>query len=237
MDRQLLRYELRLLGPKVILPPLLVIVLFGALAVLLHILGVNTSHALMASQEMFLPLAMGAIVAATGLHDPALELQLTMPTSYRRTAMYRFLLVLIWAACVSFLTNTILFSSKLGYQPQQIQSWAVGWQFLVGQLIWLAPLLWFMSVGFCITILTHSISASGAVLGGIWILQALFIKNLLETNAWLQSFVLFPTTLMPDAPFWLTNRLELLAVAIFLIPINWLLLRNSESLLKSVTAE
>ncbi|GHO88332.1 hypothetical protein [Dictyobacter formicarum] len=237
MNRQLLRYELRLLGPKVILPPLLVIVLLGALAILLHILGVNTSHALMASQEMFLPLAMGAIVAATGLHDPALELQLTMPTNYRRTAMYRFLLVLIWAACVSFLTNTILFSFKLGYQPQQIQSWALGWQFLVGQLIWLAPLLWFMSVGFCITILTHSISASGAVLGGIWILQALFIKNLLETNAWLQSFVLFPTTLMPDAPFWLTNRLELLAVAIILIPINWLLLRNTESLLKSASAE
>ncbi|GER87636.1 hypothetical protein KDW_17980 [Dictyobacter vulcani] len=237
MDRQLLRYELRLLGLKVILPPVLVVLLFALLGFILHVMGVNVSHALVACQEMFLPLVVGAIVAATSLYDPALELQLALPTRYQKTAMRRFMLVTIWACIVCFLTNSIMFFFQLAYQPAQLHSWALPMQWLGGQLIWLAPLLWFMSVGFCITLLTHSISASGAVLGGLWILEALFIKNLLPTNPWLQPLVLFPTTLMPEASFWLSNRLELLVMALILLPINWWLLRNTESLLKSASAE
>ncbi|GCE26259.1 hypothetical protein KDA_17430 [Dictyobacter alpinus] len=237
MDTQLLRYELRLLGLKVIVPPLLVVLLFALLGFFLHLLGVDVSHALVSCQEMFLPLAVGAIVAATSLYDPALELQMALPTKYQRTVLRRFALVTIWACCIGFLTNSIMFLFHLGYQPAQLQPLPLLVQWLLGQLIWLAPLLWFMSVGLCITLLTHSIAASGAILGGLWILEALFIKNLLPTSPWLQPLVLFPTTLLPEASFWLSNRLELLVMAIVLLPINWLLLRNTESLLKSASAE
>lgn len=237
MNVERLRYELRIMGLKVLLPPLLIIVLFALLGILLHWLGVKTEHVLIASQEMFLPLVVGGIVAATSLSDAALEVQLTLPGRYQRTAVKRLGIVLVWSICLALLTNTGMFVFHLGYLPDELQSWPVLWQFLGGQLIWLAPLCWFISVGLCLTLVTHSITTSGAVLGGLWILEALFIKTLLPTNPWLQAVTLFTTSLMPEASFWLSNRLELLLTALLLLPINWLLLRNTESILKGAKAE
>jgi len=62
---------------------------------------------------------------------------------------------------------------------------------------------------------------------------------------WLRPVLLFPTTLVipptviPQYWYdvWLSNRFELIATGLVLLPIGWLLLHNSEGLLKSMSED
>ncbi len=231
------RYELQIMGLRVILPPFLLLVAFALLAFLLHFLGVDPAHFLSAGLEMFLPVAIGVIVATSCIQDPALELQLTMPKAYANTVLRRLSFIVGWSALSAFIASTIIALLQLEYLPDQIRNWAVPLRFIVSQLIWLAPLLWFVTVGLCTALLTHSRSACAALLGGIWIIEALFLNNIVATNTWLQPFMLFPSTLVASIPFWLTNRLEVLAMALLLLPISWFLLHKTEGLLKGSNEE
>ena len=231
------RYDFKLLGRLAFLTPILMMVGFALIAVLLHMLGVSPARFLSSGLEMFLPAAMGVIVATTSLHDPALELQLTLPRSYATTTLRRLCFFIGWAACIALLSSGLIAVFHLGYLPQQIQGWPLLLQVLATQMIWLVPLVWFVAAGLCLSLLTHSRTASGALLAGIWIIETLFLGNIIDKNPWLQPIALFPTTLAPDAPFWLKSRISLLLIALLLLPINWLLLRNSEGLLKGMSEE
>src|SRR5260370_26522766 len=81
------RYEIQLLGKRVILTPMLIMVGFAFLAFLLHNLHTNPARTLSASLEIILPLAAGLAVATITSQDPAIELQLSMPWSYDPTAL------------------------------------------------------------------------------------------------------------------------------------------------------
>jgi hypothetical protein len=146
----------------------------------------------------------------------------------------RVLLVLSSAALVSLLTTLILLIIRPDLQAQQISNWPLLLALLGDQLIWLAPLLWFTALGMFITLLTNSRTASGALLASIWLIELLFMKSLIITNAWLQPFFLFPTTLEPTVSFWLSSRIEMLAMAFVLFGLSWLLLRNREHVLKGM---
>jgi hypothetical protein len=244
MNFERFRYELQLMGKRVILTPIVVMVCFALFAELLRYLHVIPARFLSAGLEMILPLMAGVVVATITSQDPAIELQLTLPKKYHLTAMGRLTIITVWAACVALLSSSIITLLNLGYVPQPSHAWIAPLQFLTGQLTWVGPLLWFVAVGLCLAILTRSRAASAALLSGVWIVETLF-KNFFAGTDWLRPVFLFPTTLLgltgpiPQNLFdsWLTNRIEVIGTALVLLPIGWLLLRNPEGLLKGSSEE
>lgn len=229
------RYDIKLLGRLAFFTPPLMMAGFALIAVFLHTIDVFPARLLSAGLEIFLPVAMGVIGATLSMHDPALELQLTLPRSYAMTTLRRLFCITCWSACIALLSTGLIALAHLGYPPQQTQSWPMPLQVLAIQMIWLVPLVWFVAVGLCLTLLTHSRTASSALLAIIWIIEVLFLGNIADKTPWLQPAMLFSTTLSPDAPYWLSSHIALLLMALLLLPVNWLLLRNTEGLLKGTS--
>jgi hypothetical protein len=232
-------YELRIMGKWVILIPPLIMLCFAFVAALLTIMHVDhlrISQVLTASLEMVLPLAAGLVVTTIISHDAAIELQLTMPEMYRMTALGRLSLIIAWTGCIALLSSVFIYHLRFWRMPLQVDTWKVLPQFLIGQLTWIAPLLWFMAVGFCLALLLRSRSASSALLGGIWTIEAIFF-GYFASNDWLKPAFLFPTTLAPTINFWLLNRFELFGTALVLFLLGWFMLRNTEQLLQGSTGE
>ncbi|MGH2482220.1 MAG: hypothetical protein ACRDHW_21425 [Ktedonobacteraceae bacterium] len=236
LDR--LRYELRLLGKVVFLTPLLVVCGLGLLIALVHrdMNLTDISRSMGASLEVLLPMAAGVVVATVATHDPALELQLTMPRKYHHTANARFLCILLWSAVVALLTSSVLV--RFGYlrQIDEIAHWSQPWQFLTWQLNWLSSMLWLVALGLVLSLLLRSRAASGAVICAISIGEIVF-HGAMEQNLWLFLVYLFPLTFSPDTSYWLFNRIELLGTAIVLLLVAWLLLRLPELLLSRAPGE
>ena len=237
-------YELKLMGKRVTLTPILVMVGFAAIAALLHYLKVDPSRTLSAALEMILPLMAGVVISAVTSQDQAIELQLTVPRKYHLTVMRRLAIILGWTAVITLLSSIIIVLLNLGFIPQDTPAWTNPLPFLVGQLTWIATLLWYVAAGLLLGLLTRSRAASAALLSGIWIVEIVF-KDLFIASAWLKPIFLFPTTLfalggpLPQALFtiWLDNRFEVLATGLILLPIGWLLLRSPERLLKGSSEE
>lgn len=235
-------YEIRLLGWRVILTPLLIMSAYALIAELLHYRQQDPSRFLSSSLEMILPIGVGIMVATLVSHDVAVELQLTLPVRFRTTTLLRLILVFGWLFCISLLTSVCLTIFHVSYVPQLAHTVAPVQQFLTGQLTWLVPLLWFTTAGLCISLLIRSRSGSISVLGGIWLFEIIF-KDAIALRAW--PLLLFPTTLLPlTGPLprelfnqWLLNRLTLLIMALLFLIIEWLLLRNTEGLLKGASEE
>ena len=242
LDR--LRYELKLMGKRVILTPILVMIGFALIAIFLHTRAVDPSRTLSASLEMILPLAAGIVVATITSYDAAIELQLTMPKKYDRTVLRRLIIIFSWTVCIALLSGIIIYTLKLKYIPLSSPSESVALQLLTQVLTWIAPLLWLVAIGVCLALLLRSRSASGALIGGIWIFEIIF-KDYIAATDWLHPVFLFPTTLLPMVGtipqvyfnLWLTTRLELLGTALVFLLIGWLLLRNPEGLLKTSSEE
>jgi hypothetical protein len=238
------RYEILLLGKRTIVTPILAMLGFALLAELLYHLHTNPARSLSASHEMILPLATGILVATITSQDPAIELQLTLPKKYAHTALGRLAIIVGWTICIAVISSISIFVFKLTYVPQPSLSASLLTLFLIAQLLWLAPLLWFTAVGLCLALLLRSRSASVALLGGIWIAEIIF-KNYIAATGWLHPVFLFPSTLLPLVGFipqylftlWLTNRFELIGTALVLLLIGWFLLRNPEGLLKTSSEE
>ncbi len=232
-------YELKLMGKRVILTPILVMVGFAALGVLLHYLKVDPARTLSAGLEMILPLMGGVVVSAITSQDQAIEVQLTVPRKYHLTVMRRLAIILGWTAIVALVSSVIIGVLNLSFIPQETPVWSAPLPFLVGQLIWIATLLWYVAAGLALGLLTRSRAASATLLCGIWIVEIIF-KDLFALSAWLKPVFLFPTALLalggplPSPLFtsWLDNRFEVLATGLVLLPIGWLLLRSPERLLR-----
>ena len=242
LDR--LHYELKLMGKRVILTPVLIVLGFALIAIFLHTRAVDPSRTLSASLEMIIPLAAGIVVATITSQDNAIELQLTMPKKYDRTVLRRLIIIFGWTAFIALLSGIVIYTLKLKYIPLSSQSESIPLQLLTQVLTWIAPLLWLVGIGVCLALLLRSRSASGALIGGIWIFEIIFKDYIAATN-WLHPVFLFPTTLIPlvgTIPqvyfnIWLTTRLELLGTALAFLLTGWLLLRNPEGLLKTSSEE
>lgn len=233
------QYEVRIAGKWALLVPPLAMGCFALLAAILTILRVDhlrIAQVLTASLEMILPLVAGLLVASVVSHDTAIELQLTLSSKYRYTALLRVGLIVGWLACVALFCGVFIYHLKYWRIPVQLSTWYVLPQFLIGQLTWIAPLLWFAALGFCLALLIRSRSASAAILGSIWIVEAIFYGYFALIDL-LKPIFLFPTTLAPDINFWLPNRLGLLGIALAFLVTGWLLLYNSEALLQGVSGE
>lgn len=243
LDR--LYYELRVMGKRVILTPVLLAIGLALFAAFLSANHVDPARFLSGGLEIILPIATAVVVATITSQDPALELHLAAPRTYVLTALKRLAMIVGWAMFIALLSSVLLSVRHMAYTPLQLDSWAAPLTFLTTQLTWLAPLLWMVALGLCLALLLRSRTASIAILGGIWILEIIF-KDGLAATAWLHPIFLFPTTLslfptplIPDSVFWawLISRYEILGTGLVLLLLGWLLLRNPESLLKGASEE
>ena len=210
-------YELRIIGKWVLIIPLLIMLSFAFLAAMLTLMQVShlrISQVLTGSLEMVLPLAAGLLITTIISHDTAIA----------------------WSGCIALFSSVFIYHLRFWRVPSQVETWKVLTQFLIGQLTWVAPLLWFVGVALCLALLIRSRSASSALLGGIWTVEAIFYGYFAIT-AWLKPVFLFPTTLAPDINFWLSNRFELLVTALVLILLGWFLMHNTELLLQEAAGE
>jgi hypothetical protein len=239
MSQDRIWYELRIMGRWMILIPPIIILTFVFLGGILTIMQVShsrISQVFTASLEMVLPLAAGLLTTSIISFDSAIELQMTLPKTYRITALVRMGLIIAWTSCLALFSSVFVYHLKFWHMPSQVENWNVLPQFLIMQLTWIAPLCWFVGVGFAIALLVRSRSASSALLGGIWMIEAIFYGYFALID-WLKPMFLFPTTLAPGISFWLSNRIELLTTAIVLLLLDWFMLRNSEKLLQGAASE
>src|SRR5215469_11763814 len=193
LDR--LRYELQLMGKRAILPPIVTIIGYILFAFLLFYIKTPPARFLESGPEMILPMIVGMFSGTLVSYDPALELQLTMPSKYHLTGLLRVLLILLWAACIAllFINLTAALNLEYMFRPPHPQSPIL--QFLTRQLVWLSPLLWCVGISTCFGLLMKSRAAGAALLGGIWIAEIIF-KDLIAITVWLRPVLLFPTTLV-----------------------------------------
>lgn len=231
MAAQLIRYELRRLGWIGLLTPALVASLFCGLALLMTLGGVEkaqVSRILVAGLELGLPLAAGVVAAGIVAEEPAMDLQLALFTRYRTTLLRRLALLVAWTSLFAFAWSVALEISGLWslWMPEP---------FLVGQLVWVSPLLWFVAVGTAVALILGGHSVSGALLGGLWTFEILFRDLFLEKD-WLRPEFLFATTYTPDAEYWLSNRLALISTALVVGLAVWLLSSRTELMAKGSEA-
>lgn len=236
LDR--LRYELRLLGKPVWLTPLLVVCGLALLLAIVNrgVTATTLARSMGASLEILLPMAAGIVVATIATHDRAIELQLTMPRKYHRTASARLFFMVLWSAIVSLLTSALLLASGHWRLPAQIADWGQPWQFLTWQLNWLSSTLWLVAFGLVLSLLVRSRSASGALIGVFSFSQIIF-HGAFDANSLLHPIYLFPLTFSPGADYWLVNRFELLGTAAILLILAWFLLRRPDLLLSQAPGE
>jgi hypothetical protein len=181
-----LAYELRRVGRMGFVMPPLIVAGFALLAALLDFLGIGrgqqAADLLSSVLEVYLPIAAGLVAATLVAQEPALDLHLTLRTRYRTTVLRRLALLLGWASLASFLWASTLRLTGL---------WAWPGPFLVAQLGWFVPLVWFIAAGTLLTVLLRSRIASGAILGFVWLFQQL-LGGLLFNYEWTRPLFLFP---------------------------------------------
>ncbi|GCE30732.1 hypothetical protein KDA_62160 [Dictyobacter alpinus] len=241
-----LYYEIKLLGKRTLLTPLILVIGFILLALFLQARQINPARALLGGVEMMLPIAMGAVIGTVLAQDSALEIQLTVASKYQHTALIRFSSILILSIIVAMLYINCMASLNLIYLPTFMQSWSPWLKFIIIQSLWLAPLLWCLAVGLCFSLLIQSQTAGVALLGGIWIAEIVF-KDFIALNDWLRPALLFPATLLKFPAtdimpadyykYFLDTRLELIGTALVLFVLSWFLLHNTERMLKGNTEE
>ena len=216
-----LPYEMRVLGPLALgLPPLVLAGFGSVLGLMLYLHAPRDALAQMTTValEAGLPLAAGVAATAVTLQEPAIELHLTLPTPYRLTLLRRLALLLGWTALIEVAVTLALAASA---------PWALLKPGPVGVLMWLAPSLWLAAVGALLALLLRSWSAGGALLGGLWVTQPV-LHGYFAATGWLRPWFLFATSYDATAPFWLTNRVEVIITALAVIVGLWAYLRAVE---------
>jgi hypothetical protein len=223
---RLLRWEWRLLGWRIIGVPCLMIVTLTSLT----LLGQSGSSAstittalLTIGLEVGLPLT-AALVAATAVgYDPAVELHLSLPVSYRATFFRRLILSCIPTAITAILMTLVLIATGHWLAP------ASG---LLGHLVWIAPLTWLIALVCLLTVLLQSAVIASAlivVLAGAQVL----LHDLFASIMWLRPIDLFATTVKFAPPVWWMNRGVLVALGALTFLLTGALLQYPARLLGS----
>lgn len=225
---QWLPYEMRRVGKAGLVLPVVVMLGVVGIAVAMALTGSGpdlVALRLTSGLEYYLPFVAGLAVAFVVSDEPALDLHLTLETRYPTTVLRRLALVVGWSVAVA-----ILWASTL----RVLGMFAWSGPFLVLQLGWLAPLLWYVSLGVLLSLQLRSRVASGAILAGVW-LAATSLGGLLTNNDFLSLFSLSMTTY--GLPFlgwetWLNNRIVLIAMSLAMALWSVRVLRNNETLVR-----
>lgn len=246
LDR--LFYEWRLHWKSVVLAPLVLAVACVLFALLQLNWKENIGRTYLSFAEVFIPLAAGVIAGAMVVREPALELHLTVAQPYQKTSMLRILMLLFTYGCVCSLLISIMSMLHFWFLPRYLLAWPLFSQWLIAQLIWLAPLIWFVGLGMCIALITINSITNAAILAAFWVIELLFWGPFHDT-VWLREIYVFPTIMWiyqgdsVSLPAWYFNsvwrlpHIEQSGIALLLFLLNWFLLGNTEHLLKGTTAE
>jgi hypothetical protein len=221
------RYEVRRAGWAALLTPPVATAALVLVALLDS--GAATDRAtarnLVAALEMAMPLAAGIGAASLVGRDPAVELQLTVPTAYRSTLLRRLAVTLGWAGLLSVLVVAGL--AATGWWAR----WPESHGPYLGQLVWLAPTLGLGGLGFLAGAVFRGPAAAGSLVAACWIVEQVF-AGAVQEHAWSRLFYLFATTRGAVPEDWTANRLTLVAAALALGALGWLLLGRGERLLR-----
>lgn len=187
--------------------------------------GGTTARNLLAALEMALPLAVGVGAASLVGRDPAVELQLTVRTAYRATLLRRLAVTLGWAGLIAVLVVAGLVTT--GWWAR----WPESHGPFAGQLVWLAPTLGLGGLGFLAGAAFRGPAAAGGLVAAVWLLQQVF-AGLMQDRTGTRMLYLFATTRGAVPEQWTANRLTLVATALAMCGLAWLLLGRTERLLR-----
>jgi hypothetical protein len=220
------RHELRVLGLWLFLLPLLAACGLCMLAAVLQGRHINPDFVALvpvAILEAFLPLAAAILSATVAVRDDALEVQLTLPRAYARTALLRGAVLFGWVALLEVGTTLTLGA---------IFPAVVSGSLTHTLLVWLAPALWLAGAGWLLALVLRGRAAAIALVGVIWIAQITF-HGYFASQAWARPWFLFATVYEPDATFWWANRAELLASGAAICLVAWLIVASPERRLRA----
>ncbi|GGO71786.1 hypothetical protein [Nonomuraea cavernae] len=207
-----------LLGPPVLAVLILLLATFGAR---LGSREENTRWMLMGALEMGVPLLAGVAAATLPGRDPVAELRLAIPHGYRPALLRRLAVTLGCTAACAVVVCAALMAS--GW-------WTFAYGGAAGQLVWLAPALWLAALGFFAAAALRSTAAATSLVAFVWTGEQLFSGALADNPAY-RLLHLFATTSYGSND-WPVNRLFLLATAVPLAFGGWLLLGNTERVLR-----
>jgi hypothetical protein len=226
------RHEARRAGWVALLPPLLAAGILVPVAVdgaiRLNYPSRGTALVLQSLLELALPLAAGLGAASLVGRDPAVELQLTLPTAYRTTILRRLVVVTGLVAVIALTTALAMVASGWWHR------WPSAHDALPGQLTWLAPTLCLAGLGLLAGALSASPPAAASVVVAVWFFD-LAAAGLLQQHRWSRLLYLFATTRGTVEDDWTANRLTLLAAGAAMTAAGWLLLRRPSRLLTKET--
>jgi hypothetical protein len=217
------RYELGRLGWPALLGVPLALAAVGLLAILAQVAGNQRQvNDILSNVLDVLPVVAGIGAAGAVRADNALELQLSLPTSYRITAFRRLALTLAWTALLALAAGSWLaLSGRL--------IWPVS--FAADQLIWLPPLLWLAAAGATMTLGLRAFAVGSGLVAALWVLERSFSDLFAAPGP--QTVWLFLRYPYVSPATWYANRGALLLSAAVLFGVAFRLLGRTERLLGS----
>lgn len=225
---RLARYELRRAGLAALSTPAGVLAA-GSVMLIVAATGGGDYHPVAGTVlEALLPLAAGIALSSVLSADTAIELQLSLPTSYRTTLARRVGLVLASTAALCALAALVMTSTGLWRAPHG--PWSA-------QLSWLAPALALSGVSLLLAAVSVDAGFAAAVVAGLWVGQQAY-RPWFAAHPWTHRWYLFPDTRggVVANPDWAANRLTLLGVGVLALAAAWLVLSSTERLLLASSA-
>ncbi len=225
MDLVRWRYEVRLSGWRALLGPPVALGALTAFAALISFSAPREINPIMSFGLDLLPLVAGIAAASAVSGDGLLELQLSLPASFRVTVLHRLAVALGWPLLITLLGTLALSVTERLVWPVPSTGYAT-----LDQLIWLAPSLWLAGWGAAITLGLRNVAAASGVVGLLWMLE-LVAAGLFDDSPWGRLvWLFFPYADGLDGT-WYLNRAILIVSALAMLAIAVWLLGRSEHLL------
>jgi hypothetical protein len=168
---------------------------------------------------------LGAALAAVSVvgRDPAAELILTTPASYRRVLLNRAALAAGLAAVATLALAAVLFAAG---------TWPAGQGAAGLLLIWAPPALWLTGTGLLIAVAGRGPSLASGVIAAVWLAEAIF-SGQAKASPLIRDQYLFATiSHLPPGP-WAANRLGLALAGAAALAVTALLLSRPARLLSA----
>lgn len=198
----------------------------GAAMVIVTAVGGRDVHSVAGTVlEAVLPLAAGLAASSILDVDPLVELQLSLPTSYRVTATRRVLCVLGLAA---------LFSVAAASGASGTGLWTSSHGAVAIVFIWLAPTLALAGLALVLSVGFQSTPLAAGVVATLWIGEQSF-KGWFASHSVTRALYLFAETRpgVVPATAWAPNRLTLTAVGLVAFGVAWHSLSDRDRLLNT----
>jgi hypothetical protein len=219
-----LSLELRIVGPAAVGAALVMPAAGAALMAGLAITGhpaAQLDRLAAVLLEALCPL--GAALAAVSVvgRDPAVELILTTPASYRRVLAGRAGLAAGLAAAATLALAIALFGAG---------TWPAGQGAAGLVLIWAPPMLWLTGIGLLVAVAGRGPALASGAIAAIWLAEAIFAGQAKASPLIRDQYMFATVSHLPPGP-WAANRAGLALAGTAALAITALLLARPARLL------